>query len=49
MENTIYEKYKSYLNEIDAEEIESAWEKKGITFRGFWKNKILNDKYPSLG
>jgi hypothetical protein len=48
MENTIYEKYKSYLNEIDAEEIESAWEKKGITFRGFWKNKILNDKYPSL-
>mgnify|MGYP000414990890 CR=1 FL=1 len=48
MEKTIYEKYKSFLNEIDAEEIESAWDKKGIIFREFWKSKILNNKYPSL-
>jgi hypothetical protein len=48
MEGGICEKYKSYLKEIDVEEVESVWEGKSIVFRDFWKNKILNNKRPSL-
>ena len=48
MENRICEKYKSYLKEIDAEEAELVWERKSVVFRDFWKNKILNNKRPSL-
>lgn len=48
MENELDLKFKSFLNEIDVEEIESIWERQSAHFKDFWKNKILNDRYSPL-
>lgn len=48
MESDISEKFKNYLNEIDADKINSTWEKQSDFFRNFWRTKIMNPSYPAL-
>ena len=48
MDNELQQKFQNYLKEINAEEIESIWERQSKAFRDFWKYKILIDNYPAL-
>ena len=41
-------KFRSFVEQIDVEELDNIWSIQSKIFREFWENKIMNDSYPSL-
>lgn len=48
MKNDVQQRFRAFLNEVNAEELDATWERQSRIFRDFWSAKILNEKYPAL-
>lgn len=42
------QKFKAYIEEVDSEQINSTWIQLSNKFKDFWKNKIMDENYPTL-
>jgi len=48
MKNSLQTKFKIYLENTNSEQLRSVWSGQSRKFIDFWKNKIMDDTYPSL-
>lgn len=48
MKNGLQTKFKIYLENTNSEQLRSVWSKQSKKFIDFWKNKVMDDTYPSL-
>lgn len=48
MKNELQTKFKKYIENTNTEEMRSVWSEQSKKFIDFWKNKIMDDSYPSL-